>query len=162
MNRSAVITFNITVNPRIFLIHCQTILSWVRDLPLALIQFYWGHIMFLTRSEAEFFLLRYGVAYYRNYWCLSTTFSKHSKKGNRHKILFDHITVIPTARTYFSFTNQSGLMRAFHPNVVLWGFDHFSSSYASSKLYSALCVFVRTQLSLNDTTINIQSRNGAK
>ncbi len=30
--------------------------------------------------------------------------------------------------------------------MVLWGFDHFSSSYVSLKFYSALCVFVRTSL----------------
>ncbi len=52
MNRSAVITFNITVNPRILLRYCQTIPSWVRVLPPASNPFYWGLNLILTRSKS--------------------------------------------------------------------------------------------------------------
>ncbi len=52
MNRSAVITFNITVNPRTHLMYCQTILSWVRVLPPASNPFYWGLNLLLTGSKS--------------------------------------------------------------------------------------------------------------
>ncbi len=52
MNRSAVITFNITVNPRILRMYCQTILSWVWVLPLASNSFYWGLNLLLTGSKS--------------------------------------------------------------------------------------------------------------
>ncbi len=52
MNRSAVITFNITVNPRILLMYRQTILSWARVLPPASNSFYWGLNLLLTGSKS--------------------------------------------------------------------------------------------------------------
>ncbi len=52
MNRSAVITFNITVKPLILLMYCQTIPSWVRVLPPASNPCYWGLNLLLTGSKS--------------------------------------------------------------------------------------------------------------
>ncbi len=73
--------------------------------------------------------------------CLGNTFIIGNTRES--KLSFTHITDISTARTYLSLTNQSGLTRVFRPYIVLWGFDQFSRSYATSTFYSALCVFVR-------------------
>ncbi len=81
---------------------------------------------------------------YRKLQMISNSFNKQHAKGNPRKLSFDHVTVISTARTYSSITNRSGLTRAFRPYIVLWGFDQFSRSYATSKFYSAPCMFVRT------------------
>jgi hypothetical protein len=82
---------------------------------------------------------------YRNFQSLAQHLISKTRKQIGSNFL-SILTLISTARTYLSSTNRSGLMRAFHPYVVLWGFDHFSSSYVSLKFYSALCVFVCTSL----------------
>ncbi len=51
-NRSTVITFNITVNPRISLMYHQTIVSWVRVLLPASNPFFRGLNLLLTGSKS--------------------------------------------------------------------------------------------------------------